>query len=887
MLTPSLVEKARLHVRRFFLKHIGQRLPYHDLEHAMDVARTAVEIGRASGVAGGDLLLLEMAALFHDTGYAYRQEGHEEESARLASKWLTARGMEDRLVRKVCSMIMATHRDAVPRSLAQRVLRDADQAKAGQSDFMERGERLRLEREALLGHPIDAGEWLRNDLAYLEAHRFLTPYARRRFGRQKAKNIALLRQELGGGPARPVLPRDEQVANRDLSWLAFNARVLQEARDPSVPLLDRLKFVAIHGGNMDEFYRVRVAQLRALSHLGKWNRSALEVPADKLIKQINKEAQGQLAEVGALYTDMLVPGLRKQGIRFLKPGQLSQRQHQAVLELFHARVAPLLQPVDLHGEDAPFIRDGQLYLLMRLSRRNRAKERLVLMNVPSRKLGRFLVLPAAPGRTDLMYLDDAVRAGAATCFKGWHLESSHAVELSRDAELNLDEEFSDDLALKVRRSLHKRGKGNPARLLFDRKMPRPLVERVRCALGLKEADLLAGGRYHRLADLANLPVAGRPELKEPPMAPLGHPLLTKGDPFRQLDRRDALLHFPYDDFSAVVRLVERAAEDPAVKHIAITLYRVAERSRVCKALAMAARRGKRVDVLLEALARFDEGNNLRWGRVLAKAGARVSYGIAGYKVHCKLLLIERKQAGGVKRYACLGTGNFNEDTAGTYADMALCTARKAITAEVAGIMHDLMRNSPPGRTRQVITSPYQLRSFLEHAIDREIEQALQGRTASILLKLNSLEDRPLIRRLYQADRAGVQVRLIVRGICCLVPGKGNSIQAISIVDRFLEHARAYVFHHAGKPLVFLSSADWMQRNMDRRVEAMFPILDKRHRAEVMDHLELQWADNVKARVLGNGKGVGHPRQVGSGQRRIRSQTEWHGILAQFRKESRR
>ncbi len=883
MITRSLVEKALLHVRRYFSKHMPGRMLFHDLEHTLTVARSAKEIGRGSGLRGKDLLLVELAALFHDTGYAVIHEGHEEESAKLGAAWMHARGAGPGEIKAVSSLILATRSGHVARGLPQRVLRDSDSAKAGQADFLEKGERLRAELTASSGRKIAAAAWSLENLAYLEKHRFLTPYARQRFGKQKEINLALLRRIIadraGHKDVKPALVH-EPFMDRDLSWLAFNERVLQEAQDPSVPLLDRLKFVAIHSSNLDEFYRVRVAQLRGLRKLGKWNRSALGVPPGKQIELINQVAVKQQDALGKVYRGTLLPELRAHGIRFRNEAQLSIAQRHFVLDHFKTHVAPLLRAVTLRETKPPFIEDRRLYLVLSLSQKGRKKKRLVMVNVPSSELGRFITLPSHKGGTDLMYLDDAIRLGAPTRFKGWAVEACHAIKLSRDAELYLEEEFTEDVADKVRRSLRKRSTGVPARFLYDRAMPKTLLEQVRRVLDVKKSDMLEGGRYHNLSDLMALPVIGHPELLEKPLLPIAHPAISGNDRFRALRSGDILLHFPYHSFKPVIGLLTQAARDPKVERIAITLYRVASRSLICEALTEAARNGKQVDVIMEVQARFDEGNNLFWASLLSDAGARVSYGLPGFKVHCKLLLIERREAKGLKHYAYLGTGNFNEQTARIYSDMALLTARKSMTDDVRQVFEQLLAGEVPGPSKVITTSPDHLRGFLERAIDREIEQAFLGRPASILLKLNSLEDKPLIRKLYDADRAGVKVRLIVRGICCLVPGVPDhsaTIEAISIVDRFLEHSRAYVFHNLGKPTVHLASADWMERNMDRRVETAFPILDEKLKAEVIQFLELEWKDNVKARIIDKTQTNPH-RPHRKGARKIRSQVAWSECL---------
>ena len=879
MISTDQIEQARLQVRRHFARHLPKWMTFHDLEHTLSVARYAADIGRACGLRSQDLRLLELAALYHDIGYTTRHEGHEEASATIAAQQLQPLGLTQRELERIKGLILATRMHARPRTLLQRVLRDADSAKAGQVDFHARSERLRRELEHVLGKHIGAKAWTLENIGYLEQHVFHTPYAERRFARQKAINLHALQEQLvRQKKLRPAPAGSNTFHDRDLSWLSFNERVLQEAQDRDTPLLERLKFLAIHSSNLDEFYRVRVAQLRSLAILGKRDRSALEVPPERLLARINRTALRQQQAFGATYRNELLPALAQQGIRFLHERNLSKAQRMHVVRYFEDRVAPLLSTAALRPGNAPFIEDRKLYLLVELEQRGSRKRRQVLVNVPSDELGRFLVLPARKGRTDLLFLDDVIRLCAPALFAGPRVVGCHAIKLSRDAELYLDEEFAENVVDKVRRSLRKRRTGVPARFLYDGAMPPRVLRRLRDVLGLRRSEMVRGGRYHNFNDLMDLPLEGHAKLRDTPWPPLQHPALHQArDPFARLRRQDVLLHFPYHDFRAFSDLLRKAARDPHVTTISITLYRVARASTVCDALLEAVRNGKRVNVHVEVQARFDEGNNLFWGEALEKGGARVTYGQEGRKVHCKLCLIERREQGRTQRYAYLGTGNFNERTSTIYSDMGLLTANPELTRDVAATFAYLADPERALRTRHLLVAPVGLRADLEGAIDTEIAHALQGRNASILLKLNSLEDRPLIRKLYDAARAGVRVRAIIRGICCLVPAHAN-IEIISIVDRFLEHARAYVFHNDGDRRIILGSADWMERNMDRRVEVAFPVLDPLLAKEVMDFLELQWRDNVKARLIDK-------RQRNAFRTRpakaatVRAQQAWYATLA--------
>jgi polyphosphate kinase len=855
MISEALLEKARLYVRRHFARHIPKHFHFHDLEHTLSVTRTALGIGQGMQLSPEDMGLLEVAALFHDTGYAHAYAGHEEHSARLAEAFLSKQGVSRRAIATVRSAIMATRLAARPRTRLQEVLRDADSAKAGQADFEEKSMRLRRELEAVRKAPLDSMAWHAENLVYLEAHRFYTIHAQRRYGPQKRLNLQALckRSARSTANAAPRAYGPERFMDRDLSWLSFNDRVLQEAKDPRVPLLERLKFLAIYSSNLDEFYRVRVASLRSLAKLNKADRTALDVPAEKLIERLNRKALKQQQEFGKLYRDTLLPMLAKKGIRLLDEQKLGPAQVRHVRTFFADKVAPHLNTASIRAGNAPFIEDRKLYFAIRLKQKTGTKPRSVLLNIPSDEVGRFLVLPATRGRTDILFLDDAIRLCLPQYFTGYKVLSCHAIKLSRDAELYLNEEFAGNVKDKVRKSLKKRSTGVPSRFLYDHSMARPVLRALRSLLGLAKQDLVPGGRYHNFSDLMKLPVTGHDELRDAPWPPLAHPALAGStDPFALLAQGDVLLHFPYHDFMQFVRLLQQAVTDPLVQRISITLYRVAKDSAVCAALLDALREGKAVTVFVEVQARFDEGTNLYWGELLEKAGATVLYSYEKLKVHCKLCLIERRVKGRTQRIAYLGTGNFNERTARLYADVALLTARPAITQEVAEVFAHLADRRHRPRLQHLLMAPTTLRSGVEALVDKEIAMALSGRPAGILLKVNSLEDRALISKLYDASRAGVQVRIIVRGICCLVPGiVGTSelISAISIVDRYLEHTRAFVFQNGGDPLVYLSSADWMGRNLDRRIEVAFPVQDAALKQELLEVLDLQWRDRTKARRI--------------------------------------
>lgn len=851
-----IVDRAHLHVRRA-LKGLAPYMHFHDLDHTLSVARTATEIGQALKVPQRDLRVLEVAALFHDLGYLDSYTGHETHSMARADAFLRKEGVDERTIQRVRKLILATTFGAAPHGLLQRILKDADSAKAGQLDFEDRSERLRMEQEQVRGKAISTRSWLKEDLRYLSDHRFYTSYARERFGRQKALNLQHLqyRLSLPKKEDHPMVLEKERFHDRDLSWLSFNERVLQEAMDPRVPLLERVKFLGIFSNNLDEFYRVRVASLRSLTKLRKGDRNALEIASQQLVARINRKTLRQQQRFGALYREVLLPALAEKGIRILRPEELSAAQRGQALAYFTEQVAPLITTAEVLPGNAPFIEDRKLYLVCTLARRkNIRKQRLVLLNLPSQELGRFLVLRHQRKRdTDILFLDDVVRLGLKRLFPKDKVVHCHAVKLSRDADLHLEEEFAETVVEKVRKSLRKRQTGVPSRFLFDATMPATTLQALRHLLRLKKADLVPGGRYHNFSDMLSLPIEGYEELKEPAWPPVRHPRLRNAASVTSVvGQGDLMLHFPYHDFGQVLKWLEEAAVDPTVEHIAISIYRVAKGSLVGKALLKALSNKKRVTVFVEVQARFDERSNLVLGEALQQAGAEVLYSHEGLKVHAKVCMVERTINGQLQRQAYLGTGNFHEGTARIYVDTALLTANPRITREVAQVFQHLRERDQHRSLDHLLLAPTDLRRRVEAMIDKEIANALSGRPSGIFLKLNSLEDKDLIRKLYAANAAGVPMRIVVRGICCLVPGiagLSDGIEVRSIVDRYLEHTRVYVFHNAGRKQVYLSSADWMGRNMDRRVEVAFPIQDKALKQEVLDLLEIQWQDNVKARIV--------------------------------------
>ncbi|GAA4501085.1 polyphosphate kinase 1 [Hymenobacter ginsengisoli] len=663
---------------------------------------------------------------------------------------------------------------------------------------------------------------------------------------------------------------------RDLSWLRFNARVLQEAQCPTVPLLERLKFLAIFSANLDEFFKVRVATLRRLVKLKKKTRAQLPGGSPKrILAEVLAEVHRQQEEFGHTFRDVLLPALQAAGIRLLTSEELTEAQCDWVKAYFEANVRNLLSPVVLDDTlHQLFLKDQAVYLTFDLTEplaktKKADAERVVIMELPTKRHGgRFVALPGAAGTAEdphlVLFLDDVVRAGAASLFPAYGRVQVNAIKLSRDAELDIAEEVSGDLMAKIKSSLAKRATGYPARLLFDPATPKSVLKAIKQKTGIEDEELVEGSRYHNFRDFFGFPNFGRQDLLNPEWPELPHPSLPRTGPLLPaIARRDHLLHPPFQSFDVVPRLLREAAHDPRVSAISLTLYRVAPKSAVAKALLKAVKNGKQVTVVVELKARFDEESNMYWAEKLQRAGAHVIFTPPELKCHAKLLLITRRDeaddepAVGVRppqRYAYLSSGNFNEATAHLYADHGLFTANPEITAEVDQVFRYFITGEEPSHLQHLLVAPFTLRKQLLKLIAAEASRAKHGEEAYILLKVNSLEDPGMIAALYAASQAGVRIELLIRGIGCLVPGEPGLSETISqrgLLDRYLEHARIYVFANGGDEKVFVSSADWMTRNLDRRVEAAFPLLDDTLRAEIRHLLDLERQDNVKARDFDN------------------------------------
>jgi len=656
---------------------------------------------------------------------------------------------------------------------------------------------------------------------------------------------------------KQLLPIMLPMFQRDISWLAFNYRVLQEAKDPSVPLFERIKFLAIYSSNLDEFFRVRMSNHRNLLRVGRKTKKELDISPKQTVRAIQSIVNRQQEEFSQIFEKQIIPGLRKNNIYLLRRLDLNDYQRDFVENYFRDHMLPYVQPVLLvKNKIRPFLNNASLYLTVLLQPKDSpmAPHEYAIVKIPSDHLPRFIELPSEPSRHNLILLDDIVRHSVSWMFPGYEILDTFSIKLSRDAALYIDDEFSGDLIQKIKTSLVKRQVGPASRFVYDREMPASLLALLKEVFDLEKHDTLREGRYHNNFDFFRFPDFGMTHLKNPPMPPLPYLALERAtDYFGAIAKQDHLLHVPYESYESVVRFFEQAARDPAVTHIKVIQYRVARKSRIMQALMDASKSGKHVTVFIEVKARFDEEANLEWGEQLEKSGVSVHYSFPGVKVHAKIALVRRIETGVPKLYSYLSTGNFHEDTAKVYSDFGLFTADERLVNEVTRVFSYLETVKPsPHPFEHLLVGKFNLRPALEALIDFEIAEAKAGRPASIILKMNSLEDIPMMERLYKASQAGVSIKLIIRGICCLVPGLpgwSENIEAVSIVDRFLEHARVFIFHHRGEDKIYLSSADWMVRNLTYRVETAFPIYDERLRKKLKDLIAIQLNDNVKSRII--------------------------------------
>lgn len=649
------------------------------------------------------------------------------------------------------------------------------------------------------------------------------------------------------------------MINRELSWLSFNERVLQEAENPDVPLIERFRFLGIYSNNMDEFFRVRVSTVRRMLALKKtkvitYKIEGFDGNAERLLEEIRKKVIKQQTHFELCYEN-LIGELEKKGVYQLREDNLIDSKQEELHTYFHSDLKHVIVPIILKSHSFPKLRDKSIYLAVKMH--TGKKPLYALVEIPPH-YPRFYHFKSS-GREKKQYfilIDDIIRLNLDSIFSIFEYKQieAYTFKFTRDAELDLDDDLSVSFIEKIEKSLKNRKKGDPVRFVYDQLMPIDLQHFLLKSLNLTvSGNAIPGGRYHNFKDFSRFPDFGKPELVYPALQPLPHPDLDhKGSLIKTILEKDVLLHFPYQSFDHVVDVLREAAIDPWVLSIKINIYRVAKDSRILNALMNAVSNGKEVVVFFELQARFDEENNITWAERLKEHGARVIYGFNELKVHSKLFQIHRIYKNIEQNITYIGTGNFHEKTARIYSDLGLLTSRETISQEVKKVFRLLENALERGIYKQLLVSPFNNRRKLYALIQQEVLIAKSGRKGLIQIKVNNLVDSALIEKLYHASRAGVKIQLIVRGVCCLVPGlKGRSenIEVISIVGRFLEHSRFFIFNNDGKTKYYITSADLMERNLDKRIEVGVPILDHRLKEEIQAIFDMQWRDNQKARII--------------------------------------
>lgn len=664
---------------------------------------------------------------------------------------------------------------------------------------------------------------------------------------------------------------------KEISWLSFNERVLQEAENKDVPLMERFKFLGIYSNNLDEYFRVRVATLRRLSQFGARSQEVLGYSPKATLKKVYEIVLEQNTRFEKIYTGLLQE-LEKHNIHIINEKQLNQEQAEFVRDYFLREVRNRLMPF-LIEKDAglPNLTDDAIYLAIYLAKKNVEKKKYALLEIPTDVLPRFIILPEKDDGKYMIFLDDVIRFGLKDIFFLFDFDEifAYTIKLTKDAEFEMVDDISESYIEKISRSLQQRRHGNPVRFIYDRKMPPDMLKMLTKMLKFGPNDVvIPGDRYHNSKDFMRLPNLGKKKFYYEPLKHIHHKDIQPGKSILSaIKKKDIMLFFPYHPFDHFIDLLREASIDPYVTSIQITLYRLARNSSVINALMNAVRNGKKVTTIVELQARFDEEANIEWGNKLMEEGVKVIYGVPGLKVHAKLCLITRTKDDLIQRYAAIGTGNFNEDTARIYTDHLLLTSNKKITNEVFKTFNFFNVNYRKDNYYHLVLSPFFLRNKMALLIENEIKNAKEGKKAFIYLKLNNLTDFEIINQLYEASREGVTVRLIVRGMFSLVTGVkdlSENIKAIGIVDRFLEHSRFMIFCNEGNEECYISSADLMTRNIEHRIEVTCPVFDKTIKNELKEIFEIQWSDDVKGRKLDPALSNNF---VKPGKRPVRSQTE--------------
>ncbi|EKY4882032.1 TPA: polyphosphate kinase 1 [Vibrio vulnificus] len=685
---------------------------------------------------------------------------------------------------------------------------------------------------------------------------------------------------------------DKFYIEKELSWLSFNERVLQEAADKTVPLIERIRFLGIFSNNLDEFYKVRFSDVKRRILINR------EQGGNDISKHLLSKMQSKALKLNERFDELyneLIRDMARRHIFLVNESQLDEAQQKWIIKYFQKEVLPHITPLMLTDEIdvLQFLKDEYAYIAVELKQQEQAK--YALLEIPTDHLPRFIMVPEQKGKRKktIILLDNIIRFCLNDIFRGffdYDELNGYAMKMTRDAEYDLRHEVEYSLLEQMSEGLSQRLTALPVRFVYERDMPEDMLKYLCYKLKISHYDsLIPGGRYHNFKDFIAFPNVGRDYLENKPLPPLAcADFEGYANAFDAIRNQDILLHYPYHSFEHITELVRQASFDPKVVSIKINVYRVAKNSRLMNSLIDAVHNGKRVTVVVELQARFDEEANIEWSKLLTDAGVHVIFGVPGMKIHAKLLLITRREEEGFVRYAHIGTGNFHERTARIYTDFSLLTADQELAAEVRGVFSYIMNPFRPIKFRHLIVSPRNSRSQLYRLLDREIHNAQAGKKASITLKVNNLVDKGLISKLYAASSAGVKIRMIIRGMCSLVPGLegiSENIEIISIIDRFLEHPRVLVVHNDGDPQVFISSADWMERNIDNRIEVMSPVRDARIKQRIIDILSIQFTDTVKARRID--KEMSNNYVERGNRKKIRSQIAIYDYLKNVEKHTRK
>ena len=675
------------------------------------------------------------------------------------------------------------------------------------------------------------------------------------------------------------MSKQNTYIERDVSWMYFNHRILQEAEKQNVPLLERLSFLGIYSNNLDEFFRVRVASLNRLvdnENLSEKNRKTIKKTL-KTVNRLNEEYSSEYTKA----IKRVFAQLEEHHIRLLKETQLNDEQKQFLKRLYYDKLNGSTNPIWLSAiDDLNTLEDNRIYLVVKKTHTDSEhKVKYAVIKVPDRVYGRFISIPQSDGYDNIMYLDDVIRFCLPLIFIGTKPSTyeAYSFKFTKDAEMEMDNESDYGAMEKIALGVSSRKRGEPIRVIYDKDMPRDMQKRVFDRLNVRELDTsLAGGRYQNHRDLMSFPDCGHSDLKFPKWQPVMKPeFLSEESVFEQIRSKDRFIHVPYHSFDAYIRLLREAALRPSVKEIKTTLYRLAKDSKVVKALICAARNGKKVTAVVELMARFDEESNIKWSKRMQEEGVNVIFGVEGLKIHSKLLYIKTTKGD----IACVGTGNFHEGNARVYTDYLMMTARQGIVSEVAKVFDFIDRPFSPMRFKELLVSPNSMKTRILRLFDNEIKNAQEGKPAWVKIKINHITDSDVVNKIYAASRAGVRIDALVRGNCSVVPGikdASENIRIVGIIDRYLEHSRILIFCNNDKPRYFIGSADWMPRNLVNRIEVLTPVYDEDMKKDLMRTIDFGSRDTTNSRIV-DGKGTNEIQAVKEGEKPFRSQEELHNM----------